>query len=104
MAAHYRWADVLVLPSICEGSATVCYEALAAGLSVITTPNAGSVVRDGLDGFVVPIRDARALAEKLEQLASDPRLLADMSASAAARACEFTIAGYAERLLSVIPF
>ncbi len=104
MAEHYRWADVFVLPSICEGSATVCYEALAAGLPVITTPHAGSVVRDGLDGYVVPVRDARAIAGKLEQLASDPRLLAAMSASAAERAREFTIARYAERLLSILPF
>ncbi len=102
MAAHYRWADVFVLPSICEGSATVCYEALAAGLPVVTTPNAGSVVRDGLDGYVVAPRDARAIAEKLELLAADPRLLARLSANAAARAQEFTVARYAERLLSLI--
>jgi len=40
--SHYEWADVFLLPSVCEGSATVCYEALAAGLPVVTTPNAGS--------------------------------------------------------------
>ena len=42
---QFAWADVFLLPSICEGSATVCYEALAYGLPVITTRNAGSVVR-----------------------------------------------------------
>jgi glycosyltransferase involved in cell wall biosynthesis len=103
MAGHYRWADVFVLPSVCEGSATVCYEALAAGLPVITTPHAGSVVRDGLDGYIVPIRDSGAIAQKLERLASDPELLTAMAANAAARAREFTIARYAERLLAVIP-
>ena len=34
---HYAWADVFLLPSICEGSATVCYEALAAGLPAVPT-------------------------------------------------------------------
>jgi glycosyltransferase involved in cell wall biosynthesis len=69
---HYQWADVFVFPSLCEGSAMVTYEALAAGLPVITTPNAGSVVRDGVDGFIVPIRDAEAIAAKLDLLARDP--------------------------------
>ena len=38
---HYRWADVFLLPSLCEGSANAIYEALATGLPVICTPNAG---------------------------------------------------------------
>ena len=102
MAAHYRWADVFVLPSICEGSAAVCYEALAYGLPVITTPNAGSVVRNGVDGYIVPIRDADAIACKLELLASDPRLLAELSANVKDRAREFTVSRYAARLFSTI--
>src|SRR5207244_3760976 len=42
LAAHYAWADVFLLPSVCEGSATVTYEALTAGLPVLCTPNTGS--------------------------------------------------------------
>ena len=41
MPELYAWADVFVLPSVCEGSATVIYEALAAGLPVVCTPYAG---------------------------------------------------------------
>src|SRR6202030_2558360 len=67
--AHYAWADVFLLPSICEGSATATYEALAAGLPVVCTPNTGSVVRHGREGFVVPVRDVEALVAALEQLA-----------------------------------
>jgi len=102
MLVHYGWADVLVLPTLCEGSATVCYEALAAGLPVITTPNAGSVVRDGVEGFIVPIRDSSAIAEKLELLACQPALLAEMSTNALARAREFTLEKYGERLLAAL--
>jgi len=102
MRRHYSWADVFLLPSLCEGSATVCYEALAAGLPVITTPNAGSVVRDGVDGFIVPIRDAEAIAEKLDLLAKDRDLLAAMSANAVARSREFTLAKYSERLVATL--
>jgi glycosyltransferase involved in cell wall biosynthesis len=66
MPALYRWADVLVLPSLSEGSATVVYEALAAGVYVITTPNAGSVL-SGVSAFgeIVPIRSAEAIADAL---------------------------------------
>jgi glycosyltransferase involved in cell wall biosynthesis len=68
MPALYRWADVLVLPSLSEGSATVVYEALAAGVYVITTANAGSVL-SGASAFgeIVPIRDAGAIAAALRR-------------------------------------
>jgi glycosyltransferase involved in cell wall biosynthesis len=99
---HYEWADVFLLPSICEGSAAVCYEALATGLPVVTTPNAGSVVRDGTDGFIVPIRDAEAIVQKLELLVRDRKMLAWMSANAAARSGEFTLEKYGERLMGAV--
>jgi len=99
---HYEWADVFVFPSICEGSATVTYEALAAGLPVITTPNAGSVVRDGIDGYIVPIRDAGAIADRLERLMATPGLLKEMSRSARERAKEFSWEKYGERLVACI--
>jgi glycosyltransferase involved in cell wall biosynthesis len=61
----YKWADVFVLPSISEGSAMVTYEALSFGVPIITTHNSGSVVRDGIDGFIIPIRDVEAISENL---------------------------------------
>lgn len=99
---HYAWADLFVFPSICEGSAGVNYEALAAGLPVITTPNSGSVVRDGVDGFIVPIRDAAALAEKITLLASNPDMVAWMSQNAQERSIEFTWEKYGNRLVTAI--
>lgn len=75
MAELYNWADVFVLPSICEGSAMVTYEALNYGLPIITTHNTGSIVRDGIDGFIVPICDADAIARKLLTLFSQPSCL-----------------------------
>ena len=75
VAAHYEWADVFCFPSITEGSAGVTYEALATGLPVITTPNAGSIVRDGVDGSIVPIRDPEGLASALNRYLTTPMLL-----------------------------
>ena len=68
VAKHYAWADVFVLPTLSEGSANVVYEAMAAGLPVITTPNAGSSVRNGENGLIVPVRDAEALADAIIML------------------------------------
>ena len=50
-------SDVFAFPSLAEGSALVTYEAMAAGLPSVVSAEAGSVVRDGLDGFVVPAAD-----------------------------------------------
>ncbi|MEO0683575.1 MAG: glycosyltransferase family 4 protein, partial [Cyanobacteria bacterium J06649_11] len=68
MKKLYQWADVFVLPSIIEGSAMVTYEAMCYGLPIITTYNSGSIVRDGIDGYIVPLRDSEAIAEKLRNL------------------------------------
>lgn len=65
MAELYAWADVFVIPSICEGSAMVTYEALNWRLPIITTYNSGSIVRDGTDGLIVPIRNIEAIANCL---------------------------------------
>jgi glycosyltransferase involved in cell wall biosynthesis len=89
MPAIYQQADVVVLPTLFEGSSVATYEALAAGVPVITTPNAGSVVRDGVDGFIVPVRDADALAQRIEHLYADVTLRRAMAGQARARALEF---------------
>ena len=102
IAKQFDWADVFLLPSLCEGSATVTYEAMAHGLPVICTPNTGSVVRDGVDGFIVPVRDAVAIAARLEQLGADADLRGFLSANARQRAGEYTVAAYGRRLLEAL--
>lgn len=87
---HFQQADVFVYPSLHEGSAIAIYEALAAGLPVITTPNSGSVVRDGVEGFIVPIRDVNALKEKILLLREDTELREEMGHNARKRSEEFT--------------
>lgn len=71
MRAQFDWADVFCLPSLCEGSPIAICEALARGLPVITTPHADSLIRDGHNGRVVPIRDSAAIAQAIRSLA-DP--------------------------------
>jgi len=102
MRQLYVTADVFVLPSLAEGSAEATYEALAAGLPVITTAAAGSVVRDGIDGRIVPERDAVALARAIEELVENRPARARMSAAARRRALDYELERYGERLMAAL--
>ena len=95
-------ADVFVFPSLFEGSAVVTYEALACGLPGVVTPAAGSVIRDGIEGFVVMPRDVTALAQRMEQLGQSPQLRARMSAAARSRALEFDWPRYHGSILDAV--
>lgn len=94
----FQAADVFVYPSLHEGSALAVYEALASGLPVVTTRNTGSVVRDGKEGLLVPIRDPEALAGALETLRGDEARRLEMAQAARRRAETFTWRRYAEDL------
>jgi len=100
MSAH----DVMVFPSLFEGFGLVILEAMSQGLPVITTPHTAGpdLIEDGKDGFIVPIRSAESIARRLDQLASDPALLAAMSDAARETAASLAWRHYHEALVSVI--
>lgn len=100
--SEFLAADVFVLPTLSDGFALAHLEALACGIPVITTPNCGSVVRDGMDGIIVPIRDPVALANAIERIITNPDLRSRMSLSARARAREHTWERYGERLIRAL--
>lgn len=99
---EFQAADVFVLPTLCEGFALVHLEALACGLPVITTRNCGSVVRDGIDGIIVEIRSAEAIANAVQRIVSDRNLRNAMSRNARERAASFTLKQYEERLVAAL--
>ncbi|HXN12299.1 MAG TPA: glycosyltransferase family 4 protein [Candidatus Acidoferrales bacterium] len=84
---HYSQASVLVLPSIEEGLALVQAQAMACGVPVIATENTGAadLFTDGMEGFIVPIRDAGAIREKLLTLYENPTMREQMGEAALAR-------------------
>jgi len=102
MPARMAAADVFVFPSLFEGSAVVTYEALASGLPCLVTPEAGSVVREGSEGYLVPPGDPEALAEAMERLGSDPALRESMARAARARAEEFDWPRYHSALIGAL--
>jgi glycosyltransferase involved in cell wall biosynthesis len=94
--------DLFVFPSLFEGSAVVCYEALAAGLPVITTPQSGSVVRDSLEGRICEAADYESLASAMVDLGMDPEGRARMAESARLRALDHTWDHYRERVMQAL--
>jgi glycosyltransferase involved in cell wall biosynthesis len=78
--AAFQSAAFLVLPTLCDGFGSVVPEALANGLPVITTTNAGAadVIEEGRNGFVVPPADSGALADRIEWCLSHPMELIKM--------------------------
>lgn len=68
----YRRCDAFVFPSVEEGSAYVTYEAMAAGLPVITTPNSGWVGQHKEHGLEIEIRSPEQLADALRRLHQNP--------------------------------
>ncbi len=102
MPARMAQADVFVFPSLFEGSAVVTYEALACGLPSVVTPNAGSVVRDGIEGFMVAPGDIEALASRMEQLGCNPVLRKQMGGAARTRALAFDWPRYHAAMIDLV--
>jgi glycosyltransferase involved in cell wall biosynthesis len=75
LASQYARAEVLVFPSLAEGSARVIFEALACGVYVITTPNAGSVVQDGIHGRLVQPGNVEELSQAIAVAAAQRPML-----------------------------
>ena len=101
---YYSSANVLVLPTLVEGLPLVILEAMACGIPVITTPNAGvsDIITDGVEGFVVPVRDVEALKEKLEWCYKHPLELAEMGKAARRQAEQLTWNLYRQKLANQI--
>ncbi|MHB1174514.1 MAG: glycosyltransferase [Sulfuriferula sp.] len=79
-ASHVPPAHIACLPSYREGLPKSLLEAAACGLPIVTTdaPGCREIVRDGDNGFLVPVRDAQALAIALRSLIDNPVLRAEM--------------------------
>ena len=76
MPALYAKHDIFVFPSLMEGMPLVLLEAMATGMPVVTTETCGmmDVVQDGLQGLLVPVANATALAEAILRLVECPDL------------------------------
>lgn len=90
--------DIFFFPSTCEGSAGAIMEAMATGLPVVTTPNSGSIVRNGREGFVAPCNDIAAFEGYLSQLIADPAYRVQMGRAARQYVSQFDLKWYSRQL------
>jgi glycosyltransferase involved in cell wall biosynthesis len=99
----YSQGSVFVMPSLEEGLAMVQPQAMACGLPIITTTNSGAedIVRDGKDGFIIPIRDVEKLKEKILFMYNNPEICKQMGQSAKERVSSgFTWDDYGRKIVS----
>jgi glycosyltransferase involved in cell wall biosynthesis len=99
---YYSQGSVFAIMSIEEGLALVQPQAMACGLPLICTTNTGGedIVRNGQDGFVIPIRDVNMLKEKLVYLYENPEKREEMSKSAKERVSSgFTWGDYGDKIV-----
>ena len=76
MPARYREMDILLLPTVREGFSMSVLEAMACGLPVVAS-NCSSLpeqIEEGRGGFLCPIGDVQAFADRINLLASSPAL------------------------------
>jgi glycosyltransferase involved in cell wall biosynthesis len=105
LPALYRAADVLVNPSLYEGSPNVVLEAMASGLPTVAsdTPGNRSVVRDGENGLLFPLAEPTELRAALARLAADRSLAHRLGENGRARAvAEFSWIRCAESYLELL--
>ncbi len=100
---YYSQGSVFCLNSIEDGFGMVLVQAMACGLPVITTTNTGAAdaVREGRDGFIIPIRDVAALKEKILFFYENPEAGRSMGEAARKRVqAGFTWADYGAKIIA----
>jgi len=104
LSQHYCSASVFVFPSLVEGFGLVILEAMACGIPVITTPNTAGpdIITDGVEGFIIPIRDVEAIQAKLEWCYQHPEELSAMGQAARKKAENSTWLTYRQKLAAKV--
>jgi len=80
VADYYKQCSVYVLPSYREGTPRTVLEAMAMGRAIITTdaPGCRETVIDGETGYLVPVQNGEAVAEKMIEFIENPERIAEM--------------------------
>lgn len=96
----FQKGAALIFPTLCDGWGLVVTEALANGLPVISTRNAGAADRISEDwnGFFVPAADSAAISDRIEWCLDHRERLVEMRSNAIASASEWTWADFRESL------
>ena len=99
-AEYYRKASILVYPSLTDGFEKVTLEAMSSGLPIITTTNTGaaSIIREGKEGFVVPIRDSKSMEKHILYFYDNPSEVKRMGKNARKLAEKYNWDNFSKRM------
>ena len=102
--AHYQNSTIFVLPTLTEGFAKVVLEAMSCGLPVITTTNSGadSAIKQGKEGFIIPIRDSKKIEETIQYFYNNPKKTKEMNKLARKTAMKYSWDRYSNSLAKTI--
>ncbi|KXB03854.1 hypothetical protein AKJ45_00230 [candidate division MSBL1 archaeon SCGC-AAA261F19] len=97
----YEKADFLVLPSLEDGFGLVVLEAMASGLPVIISENTGAkdLVKEGTQGFIVPVREPEAISERIRYFYDNPGEVERMGKNARKKAENYSWNEYQDKLV-----
>ena len=104
LVTYYQSADIFVFPSLLEGFAQTVLEAMACGTPVIVTPHTGSsdIVKDGLNGFIVPIMNVEELKEKMRFFYENRKKVEEMGRNARTTAEKYTWTRYRDEIRKAV--
>lgn len=102
-AEQYKKASILIYPSLTEGFEKVTMEAMSSGLPIITTTNTGasSLIKEGKEGFVVPIRDSAAIEKHVRYFYENPGEIKRMGRNARRLAERYDWNSFSKRMCSL---
>ena len=100
VAAVFSALDIVVFPSLWEGTPLTAFEVLAMGKPIVATDADGllDVLQDGRDALVVPKADAAALAAGIVRLIEDPALAARLAAGARVTGARYDIGVFVRKM------
>lgn len=102
---YYAQCSVYVLPSYAEGTPRTVLEAMAMARPIITTDANGcrETVAEGKNGFLVPVKDTKALANRMEMMISNNSLITEMG-SVSLRICreKFEVGVVGKKMLEIM--
>ena len=98
----YNESDIFILPSLCEGSALVTYEAAACGLPLIVTHNTGSIIENEKEGIIIKERDVDAIEQAIIKLYENINLRLEMRKNIIHKIKDYTWDKYEEKLINII--
>ena len=100
----YLNTKVWITASSTEGFCLPALEAISLGCPIISADNRGihDIITDGVEGYIVPVGDPRAIADKVTAILNDPALLTRMSAAGLRRADSFSWERSADQLEAIL--